>query len=71
MTKDLFREGEAQVWQMQRDTQNTNGRETVSQNLETSQDPWDEIPFGTDADEMAPEEDAAVLASIADRAYCR
>ena len=42
----------------------------MSQNLETSQDPYDQIEEGTDADEMAPVEDAAVLAAIG-RAYLR
>ena len=35
------------------DTRNTRRDNEMSQDLETSKDPWDEIPFGTDADEMA------------------
>jgi hypothetical protein len=43
----------------------------MSQHLETSQDPYDQIEDGTDADEMAPVEDAAVLAAMANRACAR
>lgn len=42
----------------------------MSQYLETSQDPYDQIEDATDADEMAPVEDAAVLALIS-RGYLR
>ncbi len=43
----------------------------MSQDLKTSQDPYDQIEDGTDADEMAPVEDAAVLSAIAGRSYLR
>jgi len=43
----------------------------MSQCLETSQDPYDQIEEGTDADEMAQVEDAAVLAALASRAFLR
>lgn len=43
----------------------------MSQDLETSQDPYDQIEDGTDADEMAPVEDAAVLSALTSRAYFR
>ena len=53
------------------DTRNTRRDNEMSQDLETSKDPWDEIPFGTDADEMAPVEDAAVLSALTSRAFFR
>jgi hypothetical protein len=56
---------------MHRTTKTQTERETVSQNLETSQDPYDQIEDATDADDMAPVEDAAVLSALASRAYLR